>query len=210
MRPTRRRVLSGAVTVAAASTVFNKFVFAQGAKEVIKVGGVFPAAHPASAAMENACAEIRKQSNESIDIQFFPNAQLGSESAMVSQLRSGAIGMTTSGLILSTLVPIAGITGIAFAFKDYPEVWSALDGDLGAQVRTGMEKPGIYTFPKCLDNGFRHITTSNKPVNTTDDLKNLKIRVPPKSSNCVCLQCLGCITYLDQPPRTLPRAANQG
>jgi TRAP-type transport system periplasmic protein len=39
--------------------------------------------------------------------------------------------MTTSGLILSTLVPIAGITGIAFAFKDYPEVWSALDGDLG-------------------------------------------------------------------------------
>jgi len=132
MSPTRRRVLSGAVPIVAASTVFNKFVFAQGTKEVIKVGGVFPSAHPASTAMENACAEIRSQSNNTIDIQFFPNAQLGSESAMISQLRSGAIGMMTSGLILSTLVPIAGITGIAFAFKDYPEVWSALDGELGA------------------------------------------------------------------------------
>ena len=191
MSPTRRRVLSGAVTIVAASTVFNKFVFAQGTKEAIKVGGVFPSAHPASAAMENACAEIRKQSNESIDIQFFPNAQLGSESAMVSQLRSGAIGITTSGLILSTLVPIAGITGIAFAFKDYPEVWSALDGDLGAQVRTGMEKVGIYTFPKCLDNGFRHVTTSNKPINTVDDLKNLKIRVPPNPVTVSAFSALG-------------------
>ena len=75
MSPTRRRVLSGAVTIVAASTVFNKFVFAQGTKEVIKVGGVFPSAHPVSDAMENACAEIRKQSNESIDIQFFPNRE---------------------------------------------------------------------------------------------------------------------------------------
>src|SRR4051812_16124160 len=191
MRPTRRRVLSGAVTIAAASTVFNRLVFAQGTKETIKVGGVFPSAHPASTAMENACAEVRSQSNNAIDIQFFPNAQLGSESAMISQLRSGAIGMMTSGLILSTLVPIAGITGISFAFKDYPEVWSALDGELGAQVRTGMDKVGIYTFPKCMDNGFRHITTSNKPVNTVHDLNNLKLRVPPNPVTVSAFSALG-------------------
>ncbi len=28
------------------------------------------------------------------------------------------------------------------------------------------------------DNGFRQITTSNKPINTPDDLKGLKLRVP--------------------------------
>jgi TRAP-type transport system periplasmic protein len=28
------------------------------------------------------------------------------------------------------------------------------------------------------DDGFRNITTSTKPIQTPDDLKNLKIRVP--------------------------------
>jgi TRAP-type transport system periplasmic protein len=36
----------------------------------------------------------------------------------VSQLRSGAIEFfTLSGLILATLVPVASISGICFAFK---------------------------------------------------------------------------------------------
>ena len=46
-------------------------LYAQGAKVSLKVGGQFQASHPASMAMEDACADIRKQSNGHIDIQFF-------------------------------------------------------------------------------------------------------------------------------------------
>ena len=49
-------------------------LFAQGAKVHLKIGGQFQATHPASIAMEEACADIRKQSNGRIDIQFFPSA----------------------------------------------------------------------------------------------------------------------------------------
>jgi TRAP-type transport system periplasmic protein len=130
--------------------------------------------------MEEACAEIRKQSNGVIDIQFFPNAQLGSDVAMQGQVRQGILDMMTqSGLTLQQLVPVAGISGMAFAFKDYSQVWSAVDGDLGAEIRSGMEKFGLYAFPKCLDSGYRHVTTSTKPIDTVDDFKGLKIRVPP-------------------------------
>jgi len=179
MRLTRRQFGSSALATVAAAGTFNKHVFAQGSKIRMKMGGNLSTDHPAMRAMEKACERIRSDSNGDIDIQFYNNLQLGSEPSMHSQLRSGALElMTTSGLILQTLVPIAGISGMAFAFKDYPQVWAALDGDLGAEMRTGMQKFGIYGFPRNMDNGFRNVTTSTKPINVVDDLKGLKIRVP--------------------------------
>jgi tripartite ATP-independent transporter DctP family solute receptor len=98
---------------------------------------------------------------------------------MLSQLRSGAIDFfTLSGLILSTLVPIASINGIGFAFKDYDTVWAAMDGKLGAFVRGEIAKRGLIVMDKMWDNGFRQITSSTRPIKTPEDLKGFKIRVP--------------------------------
>ena len=81
-------------------------LFAQGGKVSLKVGGQFQATHPASMAMEEACADIRKQSNGRIDIQFFPSAQLGSDAAMLTQVRSGALDMmTASGISMQVVAP---------------------------------------------------------------------------------------------------------
>jgi TRAP-type transport system periplasmic protein len=76
------------------------------------------------------------------------------------------------------MVPVAGINGLAFAFKDYQTVWSAMDGELGAYIRAAIAKSNLHTFDRILDNGYRNITTSTKPINTADDLKGFKIRVP--------------------------------
>ena len=156
-------------------------LFAQGAKVHLKIGGQFQATHPASIAMEEACADIRKQSNGRIDIQFFPSAQLGSDAAMLTQVRSGALDMmTASGMSVNEARPEGrGISGMAFAFTDYEHVWQAMDGELGKAIREGLDKVGVYAFPKILDSGYRNITTSTRPIKTVDDLKGLKMRVPP-------------------------------
>ena len=97
----------------------------------------------------------------------------------MGQLRSGAVEFfTLSGLILSTLVPPASINGVGFAFKDYDQVWAAMDGKLGAYVRGEIEKRGIHPFDKMWDNGFRQTTTSTKPIKLPDDFKGVKLRVP--------------------------------
>ena len=100
---------------------------------------------------------------------------------MLSQLRSGALDfMTLSPLILGTLVPAAQINGVGFAFKDYNQVWNAMDGDLGAHVRQQIAATGsIFAFDKIWDNGYRHITNSVRPINAPEDLKGLKLRTPP-------------------------------
>ena len=57
-------------------------------------------------------------------------------------------------------------------------MWAAVDGDLGGHIRREVAKIGLIAFDKMWDNGFRQITTSNKPINEPNDLKGLKLRVP--------------------------------
>lgn len=171
----------GAAAIGGAAALWSPRLRAQSGKTVnLKVGGQFQATHPSSMAMEEACAEIRKESGGHIDIQFFPSAQLGSDAAMLTQVRSGALDMmTASGISMQVIAPLAGISGMAFAFNDYAHVWQAMDGELGAAIRDGLDKVGIYAFPKILDSGYRNITTSTRPITSVDDLKGMKMRVPP-------------------------------
>ena len=134
----------GTAAIGGLLTASSAPLWAQGAKVNLKVGGQFQATHPASMAMEEACAEIRKQSGGRIDIQFFPNAQLGSDAAMLTQVRSGVLDMmTASGISMQVVAPVAGISGMAFAFADYDHVWQAMDGELGAAIREGLDKAGL-------------------------------------------------------------------
>jgi tripartite ATP-independent transporter DctP family solute receptor len=135
--------------------------------------------HPMNVRVRAAVERIREQSGGRVDIQVFPNSQLGGDTDMLSQLRTGAIQMfNLSGLILSTFVPLASINGIGFAFKDYDQVWGAMDGPLGAFIRAAVAKSGLYAFAAMWDNGYRQITSSTHPIKAPDDLKGFKIRVP--------------------------------
>ncbi len=135
--------------------------------------------HPMNIRLREAVDRIREQSGGRVDIQVFPNSQLGGDTDMLSQSRTGAIQMfNLSGLILSTFVPLASISGIGFAFKDYDQVWGAMDGELGAYIRSAIARSGLYAFGSMWDNGYRQITSSTHPINAPDDLKGFKIRVP--------------------------------
>lgn len=153
--------------------------FAQKADFTYKYANNLPVTHPMNVRAKEMADAIRAETQGRVDIQLFPNNQLGSDTDMLSQLRSGGIEFfTLSGLILSTLVPATSISGIGFAFSDYDAVWKAMDGDLGAYIRAQIVKAGLVPMDKIWDNGFRHITSSSKPITSPADLKGFKIRVP--------------------------------
>ena len=181
-RLARRQFLTRASALASligAGTAIVGPARAQSAEFKLKFASNLPAIHPLNVRAKEAAEAILKESGGRVDIQVFPNNQLGSDTDVLSQLRSGAVDFfTLSGLILSTLVPVASINGIGFAFKDYDQVWAAMDGDLGAHVRAAIAKANLVAFDKIWDNGFRQITSSSKPIVTPADLKGFKIRVP--------------------------------
>lgn len=174
-RSVARSVLLGGGALAAPA-VFSRPLRA--AEFSYKYANNSPASWPMNTRAQEAAAKILEETHGRLDIAIFPNNQLGSDTDMLSQLRSGAIEFfTLSGVILATLVPVASISGVGFAFKNYDQVWAAMDGELGNHVRKSMEKVGIVAMDKILDNGYRHITTSTVPIHTPDDLKGFKIRV---------------------------------
>jgi TRAP-type transport system periplasmic protein len=135
--------------------------------------------HSMHVQLQQAVERIRRESGGRMEIQIFPNSQLGGSTDMLSQLRTGVIQLfNLSGVILATVVPVASINGIGFGFKEYDNVWAAMDGALGAHVRGAIEKAGLLAFDKMWDNGYRQITSSKHPINTPEDFKDFKIRVP--------------------------------
>ena len=178
MNMTRRTVLRS-TALATSLAVPMHSVFAQKAEFNYKYANNLPISHPMNIRAKEMADAIRTETNGRVDIQIFPNNQLGSDTDVLSQLRSGGVEFfTLSGLILSTLVPASSISGVGFAFSDYASVWKAMDGDLGAYIRQQIAKANLVAMDKIWDNGFRQITSSSRPIATPQDLKGLKIRVP--------------------------------
>jgi TRAP-type transport system periplasmic protein len=169
-------------TAGAATGVFAINILtrpANAAEFTYKYGNNVPITHPINIAAQKAADRIREESGGRLEIRLFPNNQLGGDTDMLSQVRSGALEFyTLSALVLSNLIPAAAISGIGFAFPDYDTLWKAMDGELGSYIRSQCEKAGLVPMEKVWDNGFRQITSSTKQINTPDDLNGFKIRVP--------------------------------
>jgi tripartite ATP-independent transporter DctP family solute receptor len=175
----RRTVLKTSAAFAIAAPAILRVTRLHAAEFTMKLANNAPATHPLSVRMTEATEAIAKETNGKVEIRLFPNNQLGSDTDMLSQVRSGALEFfSLSPLILQTLVPNAAISGIGFAWAGYDKLWPAMDGELGAYVRGQIAKPGLYAFEKIWENGFRQTTSSTRPIVTPDDFKGFKIRVP--------------------------------
>ena len=178
MKMTRRGVL-GAASAGLATTILGQKARAAAEFE-FKLGVNTPETHPLTIRLVEAAHAIGSQSGGRLNVTVFPNSQLGGDPEMLSQLRAGGIDLLAApSLTLSTLVPLSGLPSIGFAFPGYDQVWTAMDGGLGDFVRDAIGKTGITPLKKVWDNGFRQITTSSsRQINSVDDLRGFKIRVP--------------------------------
>lgn len=186
-----RRQLSGTVAAVPLLALARPHV-ARAAEFSFKYGNNLPLTHPLNVRSAEFAERIAKESGGRIEIKIFPNNQLGGDTDMLAQVRNGGITFfTPSALVVATVVPVAAINAVGFAFANYDQVWAAMDGKLGAHVRTAMAKVGLHAFEKIWDNGFRQMTTSGKPIESADDMAGLKIRVPVSPISISMFKALG-------------------
>ncbi len=187
---TRRSLLASATAVTALAALPRK---ARAAEFEYKMGHSSPEGDPFHHRLLEVSARIAKESGGRMTLTIFPNSQLGGDNDLLSQCRGGAIEFCQpAGLILASVLPLTSIDGMGFAFKDYSQVWPALDGDLGAYVRSQIQaRAGLVPMERIWDLGFRQITNTARPINTVGDLAGMKIRVPGAPALVSLFKALG-------------------
>lgn len=186
----RRAVLGALATAPLWGAPFIRRAHA--AEFVFKVAHPLAATHPTNIRLQEAADRIAKDSDGRIELRLFPNNQLGGEVDLLNQVRSGAVEMfVVGGLIASSVVPMAALDGVGFAFKDSAAVMKGMDGALGAHIRAALMQANLYAPATIWDYGFRQVTSSVRPVKTVDELAGMKIRVPGAAAYVDLFKALG-------------------
>jgi TRAP-type transport system periplasmic protein len=123
-------------------------------------------------------AELAKaESKGSVEVEVFPNAQLGGELEMLSQLRTGTLDAAIVGSgVTAAIEPTFAITELPFIWKSRDSVWTVLNGPIGQKILATLEPKGIKALSWGAW-GHRGIITNGFEIAKAEDLKGRRIRV---------------------------------
>ena len=147
------------------------------AHRIRQLAHVLDQSHPVHAGMEFMAKRVAEISGGAIEIQIFPNGQLGSEPECVEQVQRGALAMVkTSAAAMEGFVPEMAVFGLPYLFRDDEHYWEVLNGSIGKELLAAGANVGIHGL--CYyDSGSRSFYMINRPINTPEQLKGEKIRV---------------------------------
>jgi tripartite ATP-independent transporter DctP family solute receptor len=108
------------------------------------------------------------------------NGVAAGDPELLKQVQSGELQFfTLNGNILSQAHPAADIQGIPFAFSSSRQIAALNDGEFGDYLRQELMSTGIQLIPfGSMENGFKQITSVDRPIRNADDLHSFKMRVP--------------------------------
>lgn len=147
-------------------------------KYVLKLGHTASPDHHYQVGSLKFAELVAKKTNGKVEIKVFPADQLGKQRQLIEGAQLGTVDLVlTSDSLLASFEPIVGVLNLPFLFKDVDHVLKVLDGPVGKKIDAALAKKNLVVVG-WWENGFRHITNSQKPINAPNDLKGMKIRVP--------------------------------
>jgi len=147
--------------------------------------------HPYTLGMVRYADLVKERTKGRVAIQIHHSRQLGDERQVVEGLQLGTIHLTVSSTgPLGGFVPEINVVDLPFLFRDADHAYKVLDGEIGRDLLTKFDAVGIKGLAY-WENGFRHITTSKKPIREPGDMKGLKIRVMENKVHQAAFRQLG-------------------
>ena len=123
---------------------------------------------------------VESNSNGRIEVQLFPNGQLGKDNEVIEQVRSGLVESTISSSGgMAQHYPLVGVFDIPFAFPNIGVASKVIDTDSSfgeAFVADLEEKTGLEVLGLLDSGGFFAFTDSVRPIASVEDMDGLKIR----------------------------------
>ena len=143
----------------------------------LRAGHVFDPSHPFQDGIEAFRDKIYERTDGRFRIDIHPGGVLGGEVAMVELTQAGDLD-----LVIATTAPIGNFTQVfmeldlPFMFENHEHVFRVLDGEIGQTMFEELERTARLKGLAYFENGFRHMTSSVRPINTPADLNGIIFR----------------------------------
>ncbi|MDT8858933.1 TRAP transporter substrate-binding protein [Alkalihalobacillus sp. MEB130] len=133
---------------------------------------------------------VHEQTNGRIKIDVYPSGQLGDERSTIEQLQLGVLDFSrVSSSPLAEFNRDFGVFSLPYVFESGEHMWAFLDGETGTELLTSLHTSSLVGLTY-YDAGGRSFFTK-EPVETVEDLKELKIRIPQNKINIDLMTAFG-------------------
>jgi len=167
----KRRHLFAASAIFAAVTAFGMPAVAS-AQTVIKLGWTTTdgATDPYAIGARAFKAAVEKDTNGTVQVQLYPNRQIGDEKQVLEGIRFGTVdaGIVTNAVV-AQMEPAFQINDLPFLYTSEAQAQKVLDGKVGADLAALLAKKNIVVLGY-MEGGFRHMINNKKPVNAPADV----------------------------------------
>jgi tripartite ATP-independent transporter DctP family solute receptor len=149
--------------------------------------------HPIHEGAKQFAARVEERTKGQVKVTIYPANALGSPPETVEQVKLGTLDMciNTQGQF-EYHVKACATAQIPFVFDDYDHAHRTLDGPAMQWLGPQFEKAGLIHLAN-WEWGFRNITNNKKPILKPEDVKGLKIRVPPEFHLQTLFESLGAV-----------------
>jgi tripartite ATP-independent transporter DctP family solute receptor len=161
---TRRRWLIGAATLV--TTVAAGGALAQ---TEIKFGHVGEPGSLFAASAEEFARRANAKLGDKAKVVVYGSSQLGGDKELLQKLKLGTVDIALPSTVMSSEADLFGVFEMPYLVKDRAHM-SRIEKEVFWSK--GLKVIGVW------ENGYRHITNSRRPINTPEDLKGIKLRVP--------------------------------
>lgn len=164
----------------------------EGSTQLIKVAFNQPENHPQFKAMEEFGKKFKELTDGAYEIEMYPNELLGAQRETMELVQSGTIGMSiVAGSLMENFNEEFVVFNLPYVFDSKDHQMSVLNNqDIVGDLYTSVEDQGM-TVVAGFHGGVRNVYNKEKPINTPEDLKGLKIRIIESDTNIKMMENMG-------------------
>ena len=121
--------------------------------------------------------ELESLTEGRIAVEVYPNESLGKEMDLINGMQLGTADMTISGESLQNWAPMAALLAIPYGYSSLEHMDEVASGEIGDEIEQQIiDEAGVRPIAY-FARGARNLT-SNRPIDSPDELDSLKMRVP--------------------------------
>ncbi|MEM7222203.1 MAG: TRAP transporter substrate-binding protein [Pseudomonadota bacterium] len=125
--------------------------------------------------------EFAKKANEKLagkaKVSTFGSSQLGKDKELMQKLKLGTVDFSLPSSVMSSVTDEFALFEMPYLVKDREHMGKIEDEIFWTKLAPAVEDKG-YKVLAVWENGFRHITNNDGPIDKPEDLQGLKLRTP--------------------------------